>query len=52
MLATQENAELHIIHAWQLPGEDYLKGSGCSSEIERCEMAMDSKEGKNTWTNS
>lgn len=39
-LVTQEKAELHIIHAWQLPGDDYLKGWGFTTEIDRCEMAM------------
>ena len=39
-LAKLENAELHIIHAWQLPGDDYLKGWGYISEIERLEIIM------------
>jgi len=39
-LAALENAELHIIHAWQLPGDDYLKGWGYTSEIERLEIVM------------
>lgn len=39
-LAKLENAELHIIHAWQLPGDDYLKGWGHTSEIERLEIIM------------
>lgn len=43
-IATLENAELHVIHAWQLPGEDYLKGWGFTSEIDRLEMVMKEKQ--------
>jgi len=39
-LAKLENAELHIIHAWQLPSDDYLKGWGYTSEIDRLEIVM------------
>jgi universal stress protein E len=39
-LAASEKAELHVIHAWQLPREDYLKGWGHTSEVDRLEMVM------------
>jgi universal stress protein E len=39
-LATSEKAELHVIHAWELPGEAYLKGWGHNSEVDRLEMIM------------
>lgn len=40
--ALLEKAELHIIHVWQLPGEDYLNswGRGRTSEVIRLEMVM------------
>jgi nucleotide-binding universal stress UspA family protein len=39
-LAIIENAELHVVHAWKLPDENYLKGWGTTSEIERLELVM------------
>lgn len=41
-LALSEKAELHVIHAWRLPGEDYLRswGRGRTSEVIRLELAM------------
>ncbi|WP_351075812.1 universal stress protein [Shewanella sp. CAL98-MNA-CIBAN-0140] len=39
-LAVSENAELHVIHAWQLPSKDYLKGWGHNSKVDRLEMIM------------
>ena len=39
-IAESENAELHVIHAWKLPGEVYLKGWGHNSEVDRIEMVM------------
>lgn len=39
-IAMLENAELHVIHAWQLPCDDYLKGWGDSSDIDRLEIVM------------
>ncbi|MFT5760823.1 MAG: universal stress protein E [Alteromonadaceae bacterium] len=39
-LAAAEKAELHVIHAWELPGEAYLKGWGHNSEVDRLEMIM------------
>ena len=39
-VAEIENAELHVIHAWNLPDENYLKGWGATSEFERLELVM------------
>jgi nucleotide-binding universal stress UspA family protein len=39
-VADIENAELHVIHAWKLPDENYLKGWGATSEFERLELVM------------
>jgi universal stress protein E len=39
-IAHSENAELHVIHAWEVPGEEYLKGWGHNSEVDRLEMIM------------
>ncbi|PKI17875.1 universal stress protein [Colwellia sp. 12G3] len=39
-IAEIENAELHVIHAWKLPDETYLKGWGATSEFERLELVM------------
>ena len=39
-VAEIENAELHVIHAWKLPDENYLKGWGATSEFERLELVM------------
>lgn len=42
-LAEIEVAELHVIHAWKLPDEDYLKGWGYKSEVDRLEIVMKEK---------
>ncbi|MFT4926388.1 MAG: universal stress protein E [Phenylobacterium sp.] len=47
-LATQQAAELHIIHVWQQPNDDDLKGWGFTSEIERCETVMKEKHDRQT----
>ena len=39
-IAALENAELHVVHAWKLPDDNYLKGWGTTSEIERLELVM------------
>lgn len=39
-LAVSEKAELHVIHAWQLPDEDYLKSWGHNSAVDRLELIM------------
>jgi nucleotide-binding universal stress UspA family protein len=39
-VAQIENAELHVIHAWKLPDESYLKGWGATSDFERLELVM------------
>lgn len=39
-IAAIENAELHVVHAWKLPDDNYLKGWGTTSEIERLELVM------------
>jgi universal stress protein E len=39
-LAASEKAELHVIHAWELPSEAYLKSWGHNSEVDRLEMII------------
>ena len=39
-IAALENAELHVVHAWKLPDDNYLRGWGTTSEIERLEIVM------------
>jgi universal stress protein E len=40
MLAEKEAVELHVIHAWLPPDDDYLNGWGFTSQIDRYEMVM------------
>lgn len=39
-LAELENAELHIIHTWQLPSDDVLRGWGYTCDVDRLEIIM------------
>ncbi len=39
-MAEIENAEIHVLHAWQLPSDNYLRRLGYSCEIERLEIVM------------
>ena len=39
-IAALENAELHVVHAWNLPDDNYLRSRATISEIENIEIVM------------